>query len=136
MKTEDPKNDTSNPYTFLQPGEDTDRRQIIKRKKLPDPIKLVWYAIIFFCIDYVLFQKPLPRFLSWLLLIIPFVLLSISSLIWAYRKQFPFNSFPFDPIFAGNLFRDEKSNTFHAIMMFLVFVFLIIIITDAFLFPK
>lgn len=135
MKTEDPKNDTSNPYTFLQPGEDTDRRQIIKRKKLPDPIKLVWYAIFFFFIDYLLFQKPLNSFLAWLLLVIPLTLLAISFSIWAYRKQFPFNSFPLDPIFAGNLINNEKSNIIHAITGFVMCVFVIIILTCNLIFP-
>jgi hypothetical protein len=110
-------------------------RTSIKNKQ-PNPVTLAGLSIFFFLINYIASQKTLPKFVSWLLIIIPLLLLATSFYIWARRKQFPFLSFPFDPIFSGNVINNEKNNVAHAVIGLITCVFFMILFTYIYLFAK
>jgi len=119
------------------------------RKHQVNPITLIWIAIFFFFIDYLAFQKPISSFITWLLIdylafpqllstliawllvVIPLLLVAIAFFLWGLRKQFPWLSFPFDPLMMSTI-SPEWNNTFHAFLMCLLFLFLIIMATIVF----
>jgi hypothetical protein len=104
-------------------------------KKRPDPFVPLWLAILFFAIDYLAFQKPLSGFVSWLLTVIPLLLLSLSFFLFALRKQFPWFGFPLDPLVTSTII-PERNNVFRATIFCIVFAYIAVIITISFLFPK
>ena len=101
------------------------------KKRQPNPITLIWLAIFFFFIDYLAFQKPLSIFIAWLLVVIPLLLVAVAFFLWGLRGQFPWISFPFDPMFMSGII-PKSSNAFHAFIVCLVFLFLAIIATIVF----
>ncbi|HLO14295.1 MAG TPA: hypothetical protein VK206_05670 [Anaerolineales bacterium] len=107
-------------------------RQHSVRKRQIDPITLIWMAVFFFFIDYLAFQKSVPSFIAWLLIVVPLSLVVIAFFLWGRRKQFPWLSFPLDPLFASTI-DPEWSNAFHAFIVCLVFLFLIATATTVFL---
>jgi len=108
------------------------------KKYSPNPIAFIWLAVFFFVVDYFAFQKPLPRLVSWLLIVVPLSLLAIAFFLFARRKQFPWFWFgiPFNSFVAYNLMQDvfenKKNYVFHSIMILIMLICLIAIATISF----
>ena len=102
-----------------------------KKKRQLNPITLIRTAIFFFFIDYLAFQKPISIFIAWLLIVIPLLLLAVAFFLWGLRGQFPWASFPSDPMFMSGII-PKSNNTFHAFIVCLVFLFLAIMATIVF----
>ena len=103
----------------------------IKRKPL-DPFLFMKLAIVFFFVDYVAFQKPLPKFIFWLLIIIPLCLLATAFFLFARRKQFPWfwSGIPVEPFVMDNLgFNENNNNVAYSVTAFIILVIIIFIIT-------
>jgi hypothetical protein len=101
-------------------------------KKYLNPFVPLWLAILFFGIDLLAFQKPLSVFISWILIVVPLLLLALSFFFFALRKQFLYLSFPFQPIFMSNI-TSEGNNVFRAVLMCLLFIFMALMVTILFL---
>jgi hypothetical protein len=94
------------------------------KRKLNSDIPLT-LAAIFLVIDYFAFQKELPRFIAYLLTIIPILILASTGYIWAVNKQFPF----WKPFFPNIDVSPDWNNVWHAILFGTAFVFLAIVVT-------
>jgi len=119
------------------------------KKRQLNPITLIWLAIFFCLTDYLVFQKPasiliewllidyllLPQLIStiiaWLLVVIPLLLVATAFFLWGLRGQFPWFSFPFNPLFMSTL-TSKEDNSFQAFLTCLVFVFLAVMATIVF----
>ena len=125
----------TDPDETTQPNDNQIGSESPVKKYSPNPIAFIWIAVFFFVVDYFAFQKPLSRLVSWLLIVVPLSLLAIAFFLFARRKQFPWLSFPTNPIFTSTII-PERSNVFHSIMFFIVLIFFIVMITVQFFFEK
>ena len=111
---------------------DENQKQPPTKRKPLDPFLFMKLAILFFFIDYVAFQKPLPKFVSWLLIVTPLSLLAIAFFLFARRKQFPWfwSGIPVDPFVIDNLgFNENNDNFFYSAIAFIILIIIIFIIT-------
>jgi len=100
-------------------------------KKHPGPNLPLKIAALFLAIDFFAFQKPLPSFVGWLLIVIPLVLLAATCFLWAYHGEFPFFR---NPIFPYINFSDDFNKVLIAILLGLAFTLLSIIVTVSYFF--
>jgi hypothetical protein len=103
-----------------------------KKRRPLDPFLFMKLAILFFFVDYVAFQKPLPVFVFWLLIVTPLSFLATAFFLFAQRKQFPWfwSGIPVDPSVMDNLkFGENNDNVYYSAITFIIIIIIIFVIT-------